>query len=60
MAKQTEKISDKSIVKLRIKGEKETRNFTIAHANNILGLKNAQWEIADEKFEFNGTEISKK
>jgi hypothetical protein len=36
------------------------KTFDIKHANNLLKLPNSQWELADEKFVWNGTEIAKK
>lgn len=49
-------------VKLKAKDVKDAKpkEFTIDHANKLLKLPNTQWELADDKFNWNGTEIAKK
>jgi hypothetical protein len=49
-------------VKLKKKNGKENdgREFPIAQANTLLKLPNSQWEIGDNKYQWNGTEIAKK
>lgn len=32
--------------------------FSIAHANALLQLPNSRWELADDKFKWNGKEIA--
>lgn len=41
-----------------VKGSKKSK-FEISVANQLLSLSNSQWELSDEKFTWNGTEISK-
>ena len=51
----------KTFVTLKVKGEKgKTQEFEIAQANALLKIKNSQWELKDEKFTYNGTEIAPK
>lgn len=33
--------------------------FPISQANRLLKMNNSQWELKDEKFIWNGTEIAK-
>lgn len=49
-------------VKLKAKDVKDAKpkEFGIDHANKLLKLPNTQWELADDKFAWNGTEIAKK
>lgn len=49
-------------VKLKAKDVKDAKSkeFEIDHANKLLKLSNTQWELADDKFVWNGTEIAKK
>lgn len=53
------------MVKLRSKpsgkdAKAKTRSFEIDQANKLLKVKKSAWELADEKFQFNGSEIAKK
>ena len=51
----------KTFVTLKVKGEKgREQKFEIAQANALLKIKNSQWELKDEKFTYNGTEIAPK
>lgn len=52
---------DKTLVTLKAKDVKSrTKQFGIDHANKILKLSNSQWELNDDNFEWNGTELAKK
>jgi hypothetical protein len=52
----------KETAKLKVKGKKDAKpvEFTMSEANKLLKLPNCQWELADEKLEWNGIEIAKK
>ena len=51
----------KTFVFLKPKDVKDAKkvNFELSIANQLLSLSNSQWELSDEKFNWNGTEISK-
>lgn len=36
------------------------RSFEISRANKLLSMKKSAWELSDDNFRFNGTEIAKK
>lgn len=38
----------------------KSRQFEISQANKLLTIKKSAWELDDDKFQFNGTEIAKK
>lgn len=50
------------VVKLKAKDVKDSKpqEFKIEVANKLLKLSNSKWDLADEKFVWNGTEIAKK
>ena len=51
----------KQMVTLKVKGDGGTKQtFEFKHALNILKLKNCQWELADDKHEFDGVELKNK
>ena len=50
---------DNVLLKAKDKKESKPQAFPIAQANKILSLSNPQWELSDEKFMWNGTEIAK-
>lgn len=42
-----------------LKGRKEKKQtFPIGQANAILKMRKSQWQLADDKFHWNGTEIA--
>ncbi len=40
------------------KGPKIQRKFEIGQANKLLSLSKSQWELNDENFKWNGSEIA--
>jgi len=51
----------KEVVILKPKDTKDgkLKEFGIDQANKLLKLPNSQWELKDEKFKWNGTELAK-
>ncbi|MCB5972662.1 hypothetical protein LIT13_06700 [Flavobacterium psychrophilum] len=51
----------KQVVNLKTKGDKSRKQeFELNQALRLLSLKNSQWELADEKYIFNGVDLAKK
>jgi len=56
-------MATKTFVKLKAKDQKKEAKpveFEIGQANKLLKLSNSQWELSDDKFQWNGIEIAKK
>lgn len=50
---------DNVLLTAKDKKNPKPQPFPISQANTLLSLRNSQWELSDEKFTWNGTEIAK-
>lgn len=41
------------------KGPKKEQKFPIDQANKLLSLKKTQWQLSDDRYKWNGTELAK-
>lgn len=57
----TDKKEKPEMVKLKSKGENSyDKEFKASQALALLTIKSSQWELADDKYEFDGIDLSKK
>ena len=47
-------------VTLKVTESGKTSPFRIDHANALLNLGDGKWELSDDAYEFNGTELIEK
>lgn len=50
---------DNVLLKAKDQKNPKPQPFPISQANRLLSLSNSQWELSDEKYQWNGTELAK-